>query len=665
MYFKFSIYKLGGGKKTDDFKETLLNYITGNITPTQESNQQIIESKELISRDIFLDYVPEAPYSFNMSGIIQSKTNGNFILYGGFRLSNSVQLSDQKGIIIILDENLNPIKTLYEFSSGTPLRPIQKMIQIEDETFVAVDSTIFAFPYARENIQNNEKRFIMLNNLSVKNQDGEYEAKLRTSYLIPNSYRNFYCLDIIKNPNSSHYALAGGTYIPVGDSHYDGVRILDLKINVGSSNVWNNTTSSTSSYWVYGGFYAEFNDNDEMSYKILLTYNSAENIKVGLWSGGAVNYILQDSGTFYPYVDSLAMRNQAVFTNYDTVYFVVNNQRWNPVVAPRYIGLYKYTISTQTLKQIYLKNIGNFDNTNSKEGIFLNVLNGDLYVNYCDNYNRPNRTANYNFQRLENDEWDPILIYENKKYIMELNLNYTFNIYNLVKNVCMYSGMIEPYWNMQLIKEIYNRANYNSEEYLDYNSLIGHSGTIYNENGLLFARNLYNATTLNNTSVSTLEVPNTMLNNVNIIDKNLIGITNMKLIEDNNLLTKNIYETLFLNFINTINVIDEDNNRSFIQSASIINEHINDTNADDTLMNNKKIAKIKINYQDETSKIIPIELTQNSTYEYTLKATLYIDKYINTIEVISNDEIETYISFDASYLEINSIYSFSQNLRIE
>lgn len=651
---------------TDDFKETLIDYITGNVVPTEEGNQQIIESKELISRDGFDDYLPDTFYSFDISGIIQSKTNGYFILYGGYRLSNTTTLSDQKGIILILDENLNPIKTLYEFSSGTTLRPIQKMVQLEDETFVAVDSTIFAYPYNRENIQSNEKRFIMLNNLSVENQEGEYEAKLRTSYLIPSSYRNFYCLDIVKNPNSAHYLLAGATYVPTSNDHYDGVRILDFKINVGSQNTWVNKTSTTSSYWIYGGFYAEFDENDVASYKMILTYNQTNNVSCVWWDGTSVTTILQENNDVIPYVDSLAMRNQAVFTNYDTAYFVINNQRWGSVVKPRYVGLYSYKFSTGTLKEIYLKNTGNYDWNGSKEGIFLNSLNGDLYVNYCDNYNQANSTANYNYQRLENDEWNPILIYENKKYFMELTLNYTFNIYNLVKNICMYAGMSETRWTMQLIKEIYNNSNYNYTPYIDYNSLIGKSGTIYNEDGLLFARNLYNITTNGNTTVSTLEIPNTMLNNTNLINKNLIGTTNMKLAENNDTTTKNIYETLFLNFINTINVIDQDTDIKYINSASNINEHINDaSNTDDTLMNNKKVAKLKITYQDATETITPVELTQNSTYDYTLSLTFYIPKYIDTIDIISNDETETYISIDGSYLEKENIYTFSQNLKIE
>ena len=82
-------------------------------------------------------------------------------------------------------------------------------------------------------------------------------------------------------------------------------------------------------------------------------------------------------------------------------------------------------------------------------------------------------------------------------------------------------------------------------------------------------------------------------------------------------------------------------------------------------MNNKKVAKLKITYQDATETITPVELTQNSTYDYTLRATLYIEKYIDTIDIISNDETETYISIDGSSLEKENIYTFSQNLKIE
>ena len=82
---------------------------------------------------------------------------------------------------------------------------------------------------------------------------------------------------------------------------------------------------------------------------------------------------------------------------------MVNNQRWYVQVQPRYIGLYKYNYSNNQLKQIFLKNIGNYDYNDSREGIFITSLNGELYVNYCDNWNKDNQTANYNFQRLDND----------------------------------------------------------------------------------------------------------------------------------------------------------------------------------------------------------------------------------------------------------------------
>lgn len=382
---------------------------------------------------------------------------------------------------MILDENLNPIKTIYEFSSGTLLRPIQKMIQTEEGTFVAVDSTIFALPEDRVNIQNNEKRFIMLNNFSIKGDSNDYIVKLRTSYKIPTSYQNFYCMDIVKNPNTAHYLMAGITYLPnqsIITKHYDGARVIDLKINVGAANEWSNKNSN-SDYWLYGGFYGEFDSNDNASWKMILTHNLTDKTTtMGWWNGSTYTIIMSSSGGAQPYVDSIAMRNQAVFINYDTVYFVINDQRWGLGITPRYIGLYKYTFSTGTLKQIYLKSLGSFDYYHSREGIFLTALNGELYINYCDNFNYDNNTANYNFQRLENDEWNPILISENAKYNMEKTLTYTFNIYNLVSNVVLGQYLNVRYWKLEIIKEIYNNLNYNSTSYIDYNSLIAHSGTL-------------------------------------------------------------------------------------------------------------------------------------------------------------------------------------------
>ena len=569
---------------------------------------------------------------------------------------------------MILDQDMKPIKTIYEYSSGTTLRPIQKLIQVEDGTFVGVDSTIYALPSATTDIISNEKRFIMLNNFSTEDYNNDYSVVLRKSYTFPTAYKNIYALDIYKNPNSSHYLIAGKTLLSNGGSYVDGIRIIDLKIEVGSNNEWSQIVSSSSTWYQYGGFYGEFDSDDNATFKAIITRNASP-VTLYSWNGNTSSAtlveILTEANDVAPYVDSVSMKNQVSFINYDTVYFVINNQRFGSSVQARYIGLLKYTYSTDVAERIFFKEIGDFDYNHSREGIFIQALNGELYVNYCDNFNYNNNTANFNFQRLENDEWNPILVAEDQKYQMEYTITYTYNMYNLVSNITMEQNLRPTYWNLQKIKEIYNNLNYNSTKYTSYNSLVPNSSTLYNDNNLIFARNLYNTTYYRNTTTSTLEIPNGMLNNIDISKQILIGITNAPLIENNNTINKNIYETLYLNYVNNINVIDQDTNTYYNASASNITTNINGTNNDSTTMENKRIGKIRINFQDGTTRIETVNIEAISDNRYVITVTIYADDYMDTIDIISKDETETYITFDVSGYPINNYHTIRQYLKIE
>lgn len=664
MCFEFSVHCLGGGNKTEDYKKILGNYITGNLETTAPSKEQILNEINDIAKTEYVDYLPDGWYDLNLSNIIQSSTNGNFILYGGYVPVGKTPATDSRGIIIILDQNMKPIKTIYEFSSGTKLLPIQKMIQIEDGTFVAVDSTIFATPIGTTGIMTNNKRFIMLNNFSTPDYNNDYSVVLRKSYNLPSAYRNIFAIDIFKNPNSSHYLIAGKTLFNNGGVYYDGVRIIDLKINVGSSNTWSQKVTNSATFYLYGGFYCIFDENDNASYRAILTKN-ANPVVLYSWDGTTLTELLTTNGDIEPYVDSVSMRNQVSFIDYDTVYFVINNQRWGSTVLPRYVGLYKYTYSTGTLREIYLKSLGNFDYTHSKEGIFIQALDGELYINYCDNFNYNNSTADFNFQRLEDETWNPILVAENKKYSMENTMNYTFNIYNLVSNIIMSQWVNDTYWNLITIKEVHNNLNYNSTSYTDYNSLIPHSSVLYNDdNKIIFARNLYNTTSFRNTTTSTLEVPNSMLNNINIKNKNLYSLTNTLLNTNSNIITKNVYETLFLNFVDIINVIDDDTGNVFLSTGANITTNINSSNTDNTTMNNKKINKLKVNYEDGTNKLGGLSVNKISDTWYQIRSTIYVDKEISSLELISYDETQTYITIDVSDLEVGNYYTLDQILKI-
>lgn len=668
MFSKRSINSLGGGYKTEDYKKLLGKFIMGTLEPGTPSTTQILTQIDDIPRTEFANYIPSNWSYISIENIIQSSTNGNFILYGGYVPTGQTPTSDSRGFIIILDQNMTPLKTIYSYSTGTTLRPIQKMIQIEDGTFVAVDSTIYARPEGTADIINNEKRFIMLNNFSTLDSNNNYSVILRKSYSFPSAYRNIFCLDIVKNPNSAHYLIAGKTLFQSGGNYIDGVRIIDLKIEVGSSNVWSQVASSSSTWYQYGGFYGEFDTDDNATFKAIITRNVSP-VVLYSWNGSTssqtLTEILTESNDIKPYVDSVSMKNQVSFIDYDNVYFVVNNQRFGSSVQQRYVGLYKYTYSTDIVKNIYFKEIGNFDWEGSKEGIFIQALNGEIYVNYCDNYNSADKTANYNYQRLENDLWNPILITQDKKYLMEYTLTYTFNIYNLVSNIVISQVPTATYWNLQQIKEIYNNLNYNSTAYDNYNSLVPNSSALFNNNNLVFARNLYNSTYYRNTTTSTLEVPNIMLNGIDINKKELYGKTNTKLTIDNEIINKNIYETLYVNYIDIINVLDQETGNTYLSTATNITTNINQTNEDDTTMNNKKLNKIRINYEDGTTKTGLCCYNAVSDTFYIIQSTIYVDKEISTIEFISNDETQSYITIDSLSLEVGSYYTLEQYLHIK
>jgi hypothetical protein len=227
---------------------------------------------------------------------------------------------------------------------------------------------------------------------------------------------------------------------------------------------------------------------------------------------------------------------------------------------------------------------------------------------------------------------------------------------------CFNNWFASSGWNLIDITEIYSAFNYNGEFYENYNSLIGDYGNIYSNNKLVFSRDLYNLSVINNYSVSTLEIPNTYLNGITLSPKDLIGKTNTQLVSDTMGINKNIYEVLFLNFINTINVIDNEEN-VVTSSGRYINQNINVG----TQINQKntKCNKVFITWEDNSTKAFPISWTKtDDTHCYT-EFTIYIEQPIASLEFMSNDMSTTYISLNTSNMETGKFYTIKQYLKVE
>lgn len=648
---------------TEDNKKNILNYITNKITQTSPTTSEIFKEEKEISRSDWKDFIPSNWKNFRYEGMVapDETTTGLGVLYGGYIDNNN----NVRGIITLFDTDFKSVKTIYQYDSGTYLRYIQYMKQAEDGTFYFIDDE--AFSYAQhQKVITSQKRFVMINNFTVLDDiDNDYKITLRKSYTFSGDYVNFYCKNMFKNPNSSHYIFFGSAVDPNSQKYdYRYLKIIDLKINVGESNEW--TLYANLQYKLFGSAFAVFDENDNVMFRCLnsSTLVSARTIECTskTYTG---NVTTDDIATFsfHPYIDDDSYKKQSVFLSIDKVYFVQSNQNWGTSGRPndKYIGLYKYDFRNGNLTTIYEKSLGSYDYCNI-EAIYIDKCNTDIYVQFNDNINDVNRTADYYFQRLVNDTWNPILIGQDKKFIHDQRIIFIKSNFNLLQVYLYSTNPQTATWFQYLIKEIYNTFNYNGEEYIDYNSIIPKQATIYNNSSLVFARNLYNFTINANQSNATVVVPNSYLNNIELTNQTLLSETNTDLISNDEIITKNIYETLFLNFINSINVIDEDTNTIYNNTASYINNNINTGTQEN--YENTSITKIRIN---KTSSTIIGNITWQ-TIDDTHKTTSFsieVDENIPSIDFISNDELTTYMTIDTSNLEVGKTYTISQNIRIE
>ena len=649
---------------TNEYKIQLLNYIIGKMEPTQPDDSEIFIEQESINRDVWVEFIPDSWQKFRYEGMIAGNefTSNLSVLYGGY-VDNE---GNTNGIITLVDENFLPVKTFYNYSSGTPLRYIQYMKQAEDGSFYFIDDSVYSFN-DEEEVETSEKRFVMTNNFTIQNNIlNDYIVRLRTSYIFSSTYENFYCKNMFKDPNSSHYIFFGvGTDTTYHDT-MNRLRIIGLKVNVGSANEWTMYYDDDSNATTYGSAIATFQDNQETSnvrFRCLCQPTYSLNYTIDCVSKEYTGNVSRDSiitFSYKPYIDDDNYKKQSVFTDYDNVYFVQNNQRWGTSVKSRYIGLYKYNFTNSILSTIYEKYLGDYGNINV-EAIYIDHCNTDLYIQFNNNIDTTNNTANYYFQRLINDEWNPILIGENLNFIHNQRTMYIKSNFNLLQVYLYATNFRRSTWFLYLIKEDYNTLNYNGTPYIDYNSLISKKSQVYSNNKLIFARNLYNRNLNYNSTISTIQIPTNYLNNINIELNKLISTTDLDINVNQNIFTKNIYEMLYINYINTINVIDQDENIIYNNTGSYITNNIN--TGTENNYNNSFMNKVRINYENGTQILnIGWDKIDNTHYEITF--TLDTRDNPLSIDYISNDETTVYITKQLN-LKQNTTYEIKQKIRIE
>ena len=644
---------------TEEAKKNLLDYMLGKMPSESGTEEEIFQSINDISRDDWENngILPSSWNDFRYEGLIQVQNSELLVLYGGYKTTDN----EIRGIITILNKDFTPLKSIYQYDSGTYLRYIQCMAQAEDNTFYAIDCP--DFPLDQEwSFTTSQKRFLMFNNFTQQ-INNDYTLTLQKSYIFPTDYFNFYCKDMYKDNESSNYVFTGNYLRDQNSPDFDGIRIINLKINVGSENEWNKWDDDGQA-WFYGASYVEFQDDDFFC-EILLVRNSLSNRNVSLWTKDftQASFSLKTITTvnYFAVFDVINYKNQSIFSNKNEVYFILNNQRMsNGQTNPKYIGLYYYNNLTQEVKTIYEHYLGDYTYCNL-EAIYITNNSNDIYVEFNKVWENEEYFADYYFQRIVNNEWSPKLVASSNFNFNQRGLFVT-NEFNLLN---IYAYPINPRlqtWYLCNIKEIYNEANYNGESFIDKNSLNSHSAILYSDNNPVFARNLYNKTQNGATTTSTIEIPNNYLNDTLVDQKDLMSVNNNVIISDTNGFTKNVYETVYLNFVNTISVVNQNETQSVYNNAvaTKLNTSINNP----TDYNDLKLTKFRINYQDGTNSVSNLQATLQDDGSYELLMTFFLSKLADTLELISEDEQTAYLTYNLANIEINKTYSFKQRVRI-
>lgn len=613
-------------------KAELYQYIVGEFTPTNpDTNFPVMSDAEETSGNIISQIATQSGNAYTdviIKGKLYSEIYQNYLIYGFDGTNN---------FIAIVDDSMNLVQYITSFASGSNLFTILSL-QI-DENY-----NIYGISQDTEN-GNNVVRILLLNNIFTSYiTDGTYKVKLRNSYIVPSGY-NLSILGILTPKDTIKKALDEATYFITGSTN-SGVDTLVIKftINVGSSNTWETYTISNAMLP-----YADFT---------VLTERDSNNDLVYRLYAIDINFDPLYSYKQYKIINSVSLEktislttavfnySQVLALNKDDIYIVEGNTHDTETNLYKVNGNSLYLIHSFYGEgtKMYTVVLENINNTIFLTGSQPNVDNYILYLGIVNGITYKGNSIGY---------------LKTRNLWLHRSIFFLFNRYDL------YILNIETDINSQLQEEyasirlsfIYDSDSYNGQPYKDYNMFKSKVAKIYDENDkLLFARNLYNKTILANQTISTIEIPFTLLNENNIANEKLIGETNRTLTDDNISFTKNIYENVFINFITSINVIDNEND--FISDpSSFINNNIN--TGTQASYENGVCNKVRITYADLTTKVFPITWNLQQTI-----FSIYVNKEISKVAFVSNDLTTEYIQLDYDF-EIGKTYTIRQKLKVQ
>ena len=656
---------------TDDYKELLLKYLTGNLT-----NDYDVSTMNPYYESV--DYQTKPGSEGFPSGLsIQcldgnGKPNGKTIFY---------EPNFGKKLYLI-DTDMNILNVYDSWYTGTEFDTFLKLGVDEEGQFYGIDYN--------ENTQ--KFRFILMNNISepVKMPDGttRYRAVLRNSYFIQGYDPN------VDDPSPTAPVYLGKAkgqatyYFAITDSTLDTIMPSTLTINVGAANEWTRLEDifvSQGANVLDNIIYFNSEGVPNVSYFVydLYLYNKIIRIDVN-GDGEPVRNDLIDITqveSSYSAMTGASFEYDLIAMTKEQYYFIVK-------------AAVKYGDNYKPYQLIQLFRDGFTDRNNyvwSKTGYFgtestTNRLpktmykkndNGDLSMFYrlidntTDTYdklyftfipNNPEHTLPKKFFDIETDT---------TIYNIVASRILISSAFNLIKGIHQNGVYGEGTIKNTIVSLIYNDDNYNTEPFEkngnDTRTLVPNQGILYDTNNKpIFARNLYNLKTYKNKSTSILNVPNNMLNNISISKNKLISMFNNNINENTQEIEKNIYEDLYINYFNSLSMQNQNTDTYVdnLEGAIRINQSANKTSD----YENAKATKIKITYNDDTYKKGGVDSSiTNGVCTYEFYVYVPDGKTIKKIDIMSEDEETIYQTIDyfPETLLTTKTYKIQQDVRVE
>lgn len=438
---------------------------------------------------------------------------------------------------------------------------------------------------------------------------------------------------------------------------YKDLYLKEYTINVSSGNtyktwVYRGYTTGITSYLLPAGYLY----NQETTQMLVLSQKS---------NGISVNLINLDDGDWQENVTNEISVGTAVKihkTISDSIAVLQENQS----IIINSISSFAY-INQNTKNLVQYNVLDNFTTPRTRnvtEGSVVTFLLNQDYVGYITGTESNYIVDLFRYELTEDD----IVISTN--YI-RFNVNFEYDITEYALNLNLISTQV---YNLSyiafVIVEIAGNgistiiATDNSvAEYQDFNSLVPSYVNIAN-GSILFSRKLTNKSIIGNQMSAEVNVPYSMLNQ-NFSIEQLVSQTYKVLANENKAITKNIYESLYLNFIKHINVIDNNFGKNELQNdiSTLLTQSVFGTPQEN--YEKAPIGYAKVFTTDGQELIFSIgqnAIEQIGDYEYQISIAVNGNN-ADKLQILAKDKKTPYVTIPLH--SVDRVILLKQNFRIE